>query len=376
MATKIFPSANDINGGVSGDGKTLKEINFSALFRALVGDISHIISGFVVPSSGSLSAYTIPAGEAIVVGRYVQKTTNEDVVLTDNATNYIYLQLTLDGSSNATAANFVVNTSGAQPSNSMSIAKVVTAGGVVSSAITFGGFMLAPVVGGAGTGIGVYGTGGGATNGAGVYGVGGTTNGVGVRGSGTGSGQGVYGVGGATNGVGVQGLGTGSGQGIYGTGGATNGAGVQGLGTGSGSGVYGTGGATNGYGVQGLGAGTGPGVYGVGGATNGIGVYGTGTGSGSGVYGSSASVVGIGVQGVSNNYIGVYGSSANGIGVCGVSTNSDGVYCQSITGSALHLSPQPTPTTNLSNGNIYYNSTDHKLYVRSNSAWVVIGTQT
>ncbi len=122
----------------------------------------------------------------------------------------------------------------------------------------------------AGTGTGVYGT-GGSDAGTGVSGIGGDGGGTGVIGVGTGIAA-----------VGV------SGTGGDDTGGNSGGFGVTGVGgSGNGTGVSGIGGSDNGFGVTGVGTGTGTGVYGGGGAGDGTGVYGAGTGNGPGVIGTA-----------------------------------------------------------------------------------------
>jgi hypothetical protein len=137
----------------------------------------------------------------------------------------------------------------------------------------------------AGTGTGVYGT-GGSDAGTGVSGIGGDGGGTGVIGVGTGiaavgvSGTGGDDTGGNSGGFGVSGSGgTGNGTGVFGSGGSDNGFGVTGVGTGTGTGVYGGGGGDGGTGVYGAGTGTGPGVIGTApGAGSGVLAENTGTG--------------------------------------------------------------------------------------------------
>lgn len=136
MATKIFPSANDINGGLSGDGKTLKEASFAQLISLLTSRTNKILSGFALPGTDPDLTISIPAGSAIVAGRFVIKDAAEDLTLAASATNHIYLQVVLDGSNNATAANFVANTTGTAPSNSIKIGRAITNANEVTSTST------------------------------------------------------------------------------------------------------------------------------------------------------------------------------------------------------------------------------------------------
>jgi hypothetical protein len=208
-----------------------------------------------------------------------------------------------------------------------------------------------------GSGNGVYGFGAVSGTGNGVFGTSQNATGAGVRGLGFGVGTGVYGVagntagavgvggvGGTGGGIGVQGTGTTSYSGVKGTGGPTNGLGVEGIGIGTNSGVKGTGGSTSGIGVEG-----------VGGSTNGEGVKGTGTGTGAGVYG-------------------LHGSS--GPGVVGESTSGYGVIADgNSTRAPLRLIPLSSAPSSGSEGDLYMNSTDHKLYVHNGTTFVVVGSQ-
>jgi len=271
-------------------------------------------------------------------------------------------------------------------------------------------YLDAPV--GTGSGAGLAAT-GGSSNGPGLQGTGGATNGKGVVGNGTGTGVGVRGTGGGSGAVGVEGVGVGANAGVAGTGG-TNGPGTTGAGNGTGAGVVGTGGAT-GRGVQGTGGATsGSGVYGIGGAGGGIGVEGVGSGTGgsskAGVKGTAADeapgVWGVAsstssshaVQGDSggnsqtvmlanmthNSGIAVHGKSTSGtgsIGVKGESNDSHGVqgvsssgYGGSFAGNAtrapLHLDVLSGAPSSAAEGDVYFDSTTHKLRVYASGSWV------
>ena len=90
-----------------------------------------------------------------------------------------------------------------------------------------------------------------------------------------------------------------------------------------------------------------------------------------GVHGQSNS--GTGVYGQSDSSRGVYGYSNSDSGVLGESVSFNGLYGASGTGMPLKLYPKASaPTTNVSDGGVYYNSTDYKFYGRSNGAWVAL----
>jgi hypothetical protein len=143
-------------------------------------------------------------------------------------------------------------------------------------------------------------------------------------------------------------------------------------GNGTGSGFYGTGGNVSGSGVTGIGgapAGDG-GTFTAAGAA-GIGIRATGT-NGWGVVGLATNGVGVAGTSTTSGY-GVWGSSTDGGGVYGISTNYYGVTAVGDTTSparaSLRIGPQDTAPTSPAEGDVYYNSTTHHLYVRLAAAW-------
>lgn len=121
MATKVFPSTNDV-APVSGDGQTLKESNLLAWLSMLVAQ-NFVLSGFTLPASSVDLTLSIALGEALIAGARVVKDAAETVTCTASATNHIYLKLTKDGLGNISGAVFEVNTTGVAPSNSILIAQ-------------------------------------------------------------------------------------------------------------------------------------------------------------------------------------------------------------------------------------------------------------
>lgn len=105
----------------------------------------------------------------------------------------------------------------------------------------------------------------------------------------------------------------------------------------------------SGYGLRGTGGATGGGLIGVGGSSSGDGVVGSGTAGG----------------GAGGNF-----SAANGYGVT-VAGNA--------TKAAVHFTPQAftagTGPSSPTEGDEFYNGTDHKKYLYNGSAWVVVGSQ-
>lgn len=131
MATKIFPSVNDI-APTQGDGKTLKESNLSNWAGRVSYAADLIISGLSA-SAGTGLNLNISSGNAFIDGRWVNKNAQESVTLTDNTTNHVFLKLTKDGSGNVTGASLEANTTGIAPADSIKICEAATSGGSVSS---------------------------------------------------------------------------------------------------------------------------------------------------------------------------------------------------------------------------------------------------
>ena len=112
-----------------------------------------------------------------------------------------------------------------------------------------------------------------------------------------------------------------------------------------------------------------------------IGLFGTANSTRVGVKGESSDK--FGVHGKSNSNRGVTGESSSGYGVDGFSDTSiaihshsnshEGVHAESNTGMPLRLNPQASaPSTNVSDGGIYYDSTTTKFYGRAAGAWVAL----
>ena len=135
MATKIFPSVNDIyGGGGAGDGKNITENNFSRIMRLVTNDVDYIESGLNVPASWPDLLPPVLSGEALIQGYWVDRDAAEYVAVTASTTNYIYLKLTVDGSNNVTGADVEVNTTGTPPANSILLSIAVTDATTVTSA--------------------------------------------------------------------------------------------------------------------------------------------------------------------------------------------------------------------------------------------------
>lgn len=128
----VTPSANDINGGVAGDGVNAFE-KFVAPWRAGM-ERSHVVSGFVIPASSGNLNISIPLGVAIISGYRVNVPGSTTLTFTDAQTNYVFLKLTRDGSNNVNAAKFEVNITGTAPADSVMIGIGIAAGSAITNA--------------------------------------------------------------------------------------------------------------------------------------------------------------------------------------------------------------------------------------------------
>ncbi|HEX6956267.1 MAG TPA: hypothetical protein VF156_15440 [Agromyces sp.] len=132
MATKIFPSVNDVNGGVAGQGKTLTEANIKTLQALPYFDRNYVKSGAVCTNGGGLNL-SVAAGVYCIDGRWINKDASESVLLSASATNRVWLQLTKDGSGNVTGTTWNVQTGTTVPSDAVLVAVVVTGASTITT---------------------------------------------------------------------------------------------------------------------------------------------------------------------------------------------------------------------------------------------------
>jgi hypothetical protein len=125
------PSANDVNGGVSGDGKTFLEKYIREWHTALAIQ-SYVISGGVLPGSAANLTLIVPAGIAYILGYYV-KWGQTNVTLPAASLSHIYVKLTYDGGGNVTGIQIEDNTSGTPPGSSVKLGTVQTNGSQITS---------------------------------------------------------------------------------------------------------------------------------------------------------------------------------------------------------------------------------------------------
>lgn len=132
MATKIFPSVNDVNGGVAGQGKTLTEANLKQLQALPYFDRPYVKSGATCTNGGGLNL-NVAAGAYMIDGRWVNKDATESVLLTASQTCRVWLQLTKDGSGNVTGTTWNVQTGTAVPADAVLVAIVVTGASTITT---------------------------------------------------------------------------------------------------------------------------------------------------------------------------------------------------------------------------------------------------
>lgn len=113
MATTIFPETND----------SVTEAAWQGLNNAIAAGGAWTTEGFDVTDGGGVVA-DVAAGEALVNGYWISSDATQNVTLTDNATNYLWLEP--DGT-------LTDNTSGTNPGNALLLAVIVTSSGSISS---------------------------------------------------------------------------------------------------------------------------------------------------------------------------------------------------------------------------------------------------
>lgn len=134
MAIKIFPSTNDVYGaGSIGDGNILAESSLATLFAALARSQNYVLSGLTVSATYPDLEIDVASGVTLIEGYRVTSSAPLSATLAANDTNYIYLQLTRDGSNNVTGAQLVANVTGSTPTDSVLICKAVTDATAITS---------------------------------------------------------------------------------------------------------------------------------------------------------------------------------------------------------------------------------------------------
>lgn len=132
MATKIFPSTNDVNGGVAGDGKTMKESNLVVVAAMPYHDRPYVKSGAAGSNAGGLDL-SVASGHYMIGGYWVFKDAAETVPLAASATNRVWLQLVKDASGNVTGTTWVVRTDTTVLSDAVITHQVVTGASTITT---------------------------------------------------------------------------------------------------------------------------------------------------------------------------------------------------------------------------------------------------
>lgn len=125
MVKILIPRSDSISA------KTIVPTDFEKYFADVVVD--YVKSGFAI-SAGTGLEVNVALGVARVKGLYAESDSSETISgLTANSSNYIYITLNRDGSSEAESWDFTVNTTGVTPTDSMIIGIAVTDGTSVTS---------------------------------------------------------------------------------------------------------------------------------------------------------------------------------------------------------------------------------------------------
>lgn len=128
---EIFPTELDVGDG--GLGRVFTESNWLKLFsveNSLHRGVNYVKSGLDQSGVSGLDV-TYNGGIAVING-YVAEIDSDTVSLADDATNYVYVQLTRDVNGNVDGVTFNAETTTTPPADSVLIRQVVTSGGAVS----------------------------------------------------------------------------------------------------------------------------------------------------------------------------------------------------------------------------------------------------
>ena len=128
-----WPSQNDANGGVSGDGKTWLELKHRLLSLAQRSD-NYTVSGGAISTSGTV-VLAIPSGEAYIDGRYISwGATN--VTLPASQTSHIFVKINKSSSlvqGGGSGIQFEDNLTGTPPTDSVKLGTATTNGSAITS---------------------------------------------------------------------------------------------------------------------------------------------------------------------------------------------------------------------------------------------------
>lgn len=126
----VQPSQNDLNGGVTNDGKRALEKYVRELFKAM-NAISYFVSGNALPTSAANLVLIVPAGSAYISGYYVTWAST-NVTLPASQTSHIFVKL-IFSSSLVSNVQIEDNTSGTHPADAIKYGTVVTNGSAITS---------------------------------------------------------------------------------------------------------------------------------------------------------------------------------------------------------------------------------------------------
>lgn len=127
----IWPSQNDV-ALTAGNGKKLLENQWQEVMTATMAN-NIVYSGFALPASSVNLNISVPLGQALIKGRFVDIPGSTTITATASQTNYVFLKFARDGSSLATGAKFEVNTTGTAPADSTAIGTLIANGSAITS---------------------------------------------------------------------------------------------------------------------------------------------------------------------------------------------------------------------------------------------------
>lgn len=128
MTKILIPRSSQISA------KTIVPTDFEKYFTNIVRD--YIIDGLTVTASTGVNrSIDVSSGTARLKGLFINNDTNETTAHTfgSDDTHYLYITISRDGNSEPQSWAYSSNTTGTIPTDSLMLAKVVCAGGDVSS---------------------------------------------------------------------------------------------------------------------------------------------------------------------------------------------------------------------------------------------------
>jgi len=130
----VYPSENQIET-TEYEGSRGQESNHSEYADGWIADVVKSGLNIASPTHGDLDV-PVNSGVCYIAGHRIKVDGANDITLAPSTTNYVYIQITLDGNDNVDVVQLVSNTTGTPPSNSIELARCVTDGSGMTARAT------------------------------------------------------------------------------------------------------------------------------------------------------------------------------------------------------------------------------------------------